>query len=89
MPWSAEQNQFQKTLVDFLRIESQAALTFLRTAAIDTRIDLRHSKALVKKARAALRVIRRFAVRVEDQTWRAEIDTLADQLTVAINAFSK
>ena len=35
---------FQKTLADFLRIESKTALTFLRTAALDTRIDHQHAK---------------------------------------------
>jgi hypothetical protein len=78
-------NSFQKTLADFLRIESQAALTFLRTAAIDTRSDLQHAKAAIRKARAALRIIRQFAVRVEDPAERAEIDIPADQLEVAIN----
>jgi len=90
-PWggaemSAERNQFQETLADFLRIESQVALTFLWTAAIDTRIDLQHSKEAINKARAALRVIRRFAVRIVDLAERMEIDVLADQLETAINS---
>jgi len=83
---SAERNQFQETLADFLRIESQVALTFLWTAAIDTRIDLQHSKEAINKARAALRVIRRFAVRIDDLAERMEIDVLADQLETAINS---
>ena|SRR5665213_4248666 len=87
MRWVSGRNEFQKILADFLRNESRTALTVLWAAAIDTRIDLQHVKEAMNKARAALCVIRRFAVRVEDPAERAEIDTLADQLETTINSF--
>jgi hypothetical protein len=83
-------DQFQKTLVDFLRIESQVAITFLQTASLDTRSDLGHAKAAIEKARAALKTIRRFAVRIEgNAAARVEIDRLADNLETAIDRMSR
>ena len=60
-------------------------LTFLRTAAIDTRSDSGHAKAVIDKAITALNTIRHFATRVEDMAARTEIDGLADKLEAAIN----
>jgi hypothetical protein len=76
--------QDQKTLEDFLRLDTDTASTLLKTAAIDADSDPAQSKAALDKARAAPDIIRRLAVRIDDAATRAQIESRSDELEVAI-----
>jgi hypothetical protein len=77
--------QVQQVLGDFLRVDSDLAFTFLQTARIEADTDPRHSESALGKARVALATIRHLAVRIEDPVVRAEIESRANDLDLAIS----
>ncbi|MCU1325290.1 MAG: hypothetical protein JWN34_660 [Bryobacterales bacterium] len=72
----------QRTLVEFLRADLDLAFTFIETAAQSS--DAGNAKALLRKAREALKAVRHFLPRVADPGGAAEVSVGADRLESAL-----
>jgi hypothetical protein len=75
----------QKTLVDFLQADLDLCFTMLKTAELAS--DPQHTRSAIGRVRSGLQVIRNLSGRIENpETWTA-LNSRADELQRALEAF--
>jgi hypothetical protein len=76
----------QGALIDFLNADLDLAFTWLRTAAIDVRVDPEGCEFALAIVRAALDANRRLEGRIDSDLAKEEIEARADELERAMGA---
>ena len=77
----------QKALIEFLQADLNLAFTFLKTAAMESKVDPRHCRAVLEKTRSALGIICNLMGRVEDESERENIEGRVVKLEAALYEF--